>query len=83
FDGAVWANLFGREHQGVIRGFVTTVLVTGTAIGPIFFGISFDYLGGYAPMLWAGVGLALISLALSFFAGKPTRKPALALATGD
>jgi MFS family permease len=83
FDGTVWANLFGRKHLGAIRGFVTTVLVTGTAIGPIFFGISFDYLGGYAPVLWAGVGLALIPLALSFFAGKPTRRPALAPAAGD
>ncbi|MEL7436261.1 MAG: hypothetical protein AAFN11_20135, partial [Chloroflexota bacterium] len=42
FDGAVWVNLFGRAHQGAIRGFVSTALVTGTAIGPILFGLSFD-----------------------------------------
>jgi len=24
FDGTVWVNLFGRQHQGSIRGFVAT-----------------------------------------------------------
>ena len=39
FDGTVWATLFGRKHQGTIRGFVATALVAGTSIGPITFGL--------------------------------------------
>ncbi len=62
FDGAVWVNLFGRKHQGAIRGFVSTSLVTGTAIGPILFGLSLDVMGSYSPVLWLGVILAAIGL---------------------
>ena len=60
FDGAVWANLFGRKYHGSIRGFVTTIGVAGSALGPVIFGISFDYFGGYAPVLWLGAVLACI-----------------------
>lgn len=62
FDGAVWVNLFGRKHQGSIRGFVSTSMVTGTAIGPILFGLSLDVMGSYSPVLWLGVILATIGL---------------------
>ncbi len=75
FDGAVWVNLFGRQHQGAIRGFVTTGLVIGSAIGPILFGLSYDVLGGYEPVLWLGIGLSLISIVASFFARKPQHSP--------
>ena len=59
FDGAVWTNLFGRKYQGSIRGFVTTALVASSATGPILFGLSYDYLGGYAPILWIGVAISM------------------------
>lgn len=78
FDNAVWVNLFGRLNQGSIRGFVTTTLVTGTAIGPLVFGLSYDLAGSYAPILWLGVILALIPLGLSFFVNKPRRRPSVA-----
>lgn len=74
FDGAVWTNLFGRLHQGKIRGFVSTVLVTGTAIGPILFGISYDYFGGYEAILCIGIGMALIPLVLGLFTDKPIHR---------
>jgi len=73
FDGAVWTNIFGREHQGSIRGFVTTSIVIGSAVGPIVFGISFDYFGGYAPVLWLGVALAIAPTILALFARSPQR----------
>ncbi|MDQ7037038.1 MAG: MFS transporter [Anaerolineae bacterium] len=61
FDGAVWANLFGRKYQGSIRGFVITAMVASSAAGPVILGISFDYFGGYAPALWLGVALSAIA----------------------
>ncbi len=61
FDGAVWTNLFGRAHQGSIRGFVTTSLVAGTSIGPVLFGLSYDWLGGYAPILWLATAACVIA----------------------
>lgn len=74
FDGAVWVNLFGRGHQGAIRGFVSTALVTGTAIGPILFGLSYDMLGSYNPVLWLGIALSVIGIIGSLIAPMPDRR---------
>ncbi|MBC8098097.1 MAG: MFS transporter, partial [Armatimonadetes bacterium] len=41
FDGTIWTNLFGRLHQGAIRGFVAMASIIGAAIGPIAFAVSF------------------------------------------
>ena len=73
FDGAVWPNLFGREFQGEIRGFVFAALVIGSAIGPALFGFSYDYAGGYAPVLWLGAGLSAIVLVASLMVRSPRR----------
>lgn len=77
FDNSVWVNVYGRTHQGSIRGFITMSLVAGTALGPIIFGVSYDYLGGYTPVLWLGVALSLVSLVLAIVVPlpeKPKRK---------
>lgn len=74
FDGTVWVNLFGRQHQGAIRGFVATAGVMGTSVGPIIFGLSYDYMGGYMPALWIGIGLSAIALVLALIVKKPTRR---------
>jgi MFS family permease len=73
FDGTVWANLFGRTHQGAIRGFVATTLVAGTSIGPITFGLAFDHLGSYNSVLWIGVALSAVVSLLSLVAPHPQR----------
>lgn len=74
FDGAVWVNLFGRKYQGAIRGFVTTILVAGTALGPVLFGLSFDLLGSYNPILWVGVGIASVSTVGALIVPMPVHK---------
>jgi sugar phosphate permease len=73
FDGAVWANLYGRQHQGSIRGFVFTTGVIGSAIGPAIFGFSFDYAGGYAAVLWVGAFLSGLAIILSLLAPEPRK----------
>lgn len=73
FDGTVWATLFGRKHQGTIRGFVATALVAGTSIGPITFGLAYDQLGSYNAVLWSGVVLAAVVSLLSLAAPQPQR----------
>ncbi len=76
FDGAVWPNLFGRQFQGEIRGFVYTSSVIGSALGPAIFGLSFDATGGYQPVLWLGAGLCLLVLLAALLAPPPRRKAA-------
>ncbi len=65
FDSAVWANLFGRGHQGSIRGFVSTALVASTAAGPVMFGLSFDLTGSYTPILLIGAVVAVLPMLLA------------------
>lgn len=73
FDGTVWVNLFGRQHQGAIRGFVATAGVMGTSIGPFIFGLSYDYFGSYNASLWLGIVLAMFASILALIVKKPDR----------
>lgn len=51
FDGTVWADMYGRQHLGAIRGFTTTAMVAGSAIGPILFGLAYDLFSPYQSIL--------------------------------
>jgi MFS family permease len=73
FDNSVWVSLFGRQHQGAIRGFVATTTVIGTAIGPMVFGLAFDHLGSYNASLWLGIALSLVAMCFSLYVRKPTK----------
>lgn len=75
FSGAVWPNLFGRKYIGEIRGFTMTIMVAGSALGPILFGLSYDYLGSYNPILWVGIVWAILAAIASLLVGKPQRRP--------
>ncbi|MFC1960351.1 MFS transporter [Chloroflexota bacterium] len=74
FDGAVWANIFGRRHLGTIRGFIATTGVAGTALGPVLYGISYDKLGGYVPVLWMGIGYGIIAIIAALLVRQPTKR---------
>lgn len=73
FDGTVWVNLYGRLHQGAIRGFVITAIVAGTSVGPILFGLSYDVFGSYDAGLVTGIVLALIALGGAIVVQPPRR----------
>ena len=47
-----WADYYGREHLGAIRGFTMSAQIGGQAIGPVLAGLMFDATGSYqAPFL--------------------------------
>jgi MFS family permease len=71
FDGTAWVNLYGRVHQGTIRGFISTMLVLGTSLGPVMYGLSYDLTGDYRVVLWAGIALLIVTLVLSVIARPP------------
>jgi nitrate/nitrite transporter NarK len=74
FDNSVWANLFGREHLGEIRGLVATMLSIGVAVGPILFGWSFDALGSYNAMFIVFSVLVIVQMVLAYIAPQPRRR---------
>jgi MFS family permease len=73
FDGTVWVAIYGRAHQGAIRGFVATVVVAGTSFGPVLYGLSYDHLGSYEPAIWLGIGLALLVTTASLLVRTPRK----------
>ncbi len=50
-QAGVYAYYFGRSHLGSISGFATTLMVAGTAFGPLLFALGFEQFGRYAPTL--------------------------------
>lgn len=77
FDAAVWANMYGRQYQGAIRGFVATVAVSGTALGPVLYGLCYDLTGNYDAILLIGAAVSLAITAISPFMRVPTQHPVL------
>ena len=74
FDNSVWANLFGREHLGEIRGFIAILMSAGVALGPVMFGWCFDTFGDYKLMFALFIGLILVQVVLAWFAPMPRRE---------
>jgi MFS family permease len=46
-QAGVYAYYFGRSHLGSISGFATTLMVAGTAFGPLLFALGFEQFGSY------------------------------------
>ena len=46
-NNVVWAAYFGRRHLGSIAGAASTILIAGSALGPMPLGIARDLLGNY------------------------------------
>ncbi|MFW5794435.1 MAG: MFS transporter [Bacillota bacterium] len=70
----LWPNYFGRNNLGSIRGAATVFMVIGSALGPLPFGASYDLTGNYNIAIFSMVIYTSITLVLSFFIKKPTRK---------
>ncbi|MEX2279941.1 MAG: MFS transporter [Acidimicrobiia bacterium] len=59
----VYPHYFGRTHQGAIKGMVSTIMVAGTAAGPLLLAVGFDMSGSYRPvLLGAAIAPALIAV---------------------
>lgn len=69
----VWPNYFGRKHIGSISGISMAMIVTGSAIGPLPFGVAFDLFGGYTEILWTILLFPLFGIAAAMFANPPVK----------
>lgn len=75
-SSVVWAAYFGRRHLGSIAGVSSTIMVAGSALGPLPFGLSRDLMGSYGPVLMGSALLPLVLGIVCLFFDKP-RRPAL------
>ena len=66
----VWADYYGRRHQGTIRGFTTPFQVIVQAGGPIIGTLSYDLIDTYVPAFILFAVLYILS-ALAMLLAKP------------
>ncbi|WP_019413676.1 MFS transporter [Paenisporosarcina sp. TG20] len=69
----VWPSYFGRAALGSIQGLATSVMVFGSAIGPLPFGYAFDLFGGYKEILWLFLLFPIVGILCSLLAKQPER----------
>ena len=62
-----WADTFGRQSFGAIRGVALSVQVTGQAAGPILSGVLRDWTGDYALSLQVFTALSLAAAVCIWF----------------
>jgi predicted MFS family arabinose efflux permease len=78
FDGVstsvMLPNYFGKKNLGSIRGFFSTAMVIGSALGPLPFGLAYDYFNGYTEVMLLVMVLPILALGASYLATPPKYK---------
>ena len=76
-----WADYYGRQHLGSIRGLTLSAQIGGQALGPVVAGFLFDATNSY---LWPFLvfTIAVWFGALLVLAAQPPQQPAAALPAG-
>ena len=74
----IWADYFGRESVGSIRGLVNPINLVVGGLGAPAAGYVRDITGSYDPAWWAGVGLMTFAAVLTV-ATPPPRGPKASL----
>ena len=70
----IWANYYGRNSIGAIRGFVTTVMVGSAALGPLSFAIIVDTTNSFELTTNVFTLLPLLCLIAAILAKPPIKK---------
>ncbi len=70
----IWADYFGRQHVGGIRGLVNPINLVVGGIGAPAAGYVRDWTGSYDPAWWVGVGLMSGAALLTLLTAAPRKK---------
>jgi nitrate/nitrite transporter NarK len=71
-NAAGFAQYFGRDHLGAIRGASFVFGVAGAAFGPLPFAASVDWTGSYAAVLTGSCLLCIVCGAAAFAVKRPS-----------
>lgn len=74
----VFPDYFGRGYIGSIKSIATTVMVVGSAFGPLPFGIAFDYFGSYNEIILVSLLFPVLGVTACLLSPKPVKKTAIA-----
>ncbi len=69
-----WPRFYGRKHLGSITGFVMSVTVFSSALAPVFYSLSYSWLGNYSYASFSLAFIVLILLVLSYKGNNPQDK---------
>ena len=69
----IYAEYFGRESLGSIRGAVAPVQMVFNAAGPVLAGVAFDVTGSYSQIFWVYTGVLLLAAFWMALARPPRR----------
>ena len=69
----VYASYFGRLHLGAISGISSTILVAGSALGPLPMALARDLLGAYNQALYLLSIIPLLLALVSLFMQRPRK----------
>ncbi len=69
-----WPRFYGRENLGKITGFVMSLIVFASALGPIMLSFSFSFAGSYSFGFYALAAIVAAALFFAFKADNPQDK---------
>lgn len=72
--GVTWPRFFGLQNLGAISGYSLSWTVTGSALGPYLFSLSFDLTGHYDLVALLCLVITVLLFMLSFRADNPNEK---------
>ncbi|MDP6495207.1 MAG: MFS transporter, partial [Dehalococcoidia bacterium] len=70
----IFADFYGRDNVGAIRGIVWPVQMIFNATGPFVASIAFDALGSYTMIFWIFASLVMVASLLVFLARPPSQQ---------
>lgn len=68
-----WPRFFGREHLGAINGVVMSTMVVSSAVGPLWFAVSWELFASAVPACWLGLAVLVAMAVSSWWADNPQR----------
>lgn len=73
-SGVFMPRFFGLKHLGAISGFFASLIVIGSAVGPLVFSLSRSGTGSYELIHWIASGMAFVLMVTALKADNPQRK---------
>lgn len=71
--GIIFPNYFGRANIGSIKGVTSTIMVIGSAFGPLPFALAYDRFGSYQEIIYVMMVFPLLAMIFSFISKKPQK----------